>query len=238
VQSTEGWRLVSAPFYRLCLHYIRSHFPPPGIYVERRWAQFAIAIRRRKGIHTLMWKKHLEIFLRCWVIWKKWNIPPPPPPQIWHFPHVWESPNPGAVQGGRRGVAWVALWQAFPQTQELVFWLFLRSYLTSGLFSCWYFLLIKQRFFWYYFSCKVMAILCCVAQKAVSAAQTLFYFLKNGTCWIKSSKCLVIWPEFYFVQTFFPKRLPSVTNRILYTFFPLQSGLVDYHKRVLLVLYS
>ncbi len=69
------------------------------------------------------------------------------------------------------GVAWVALWRAFPQTQELVFWWSLQSYLISAPFSCWYFLLLKQRIFWYYSSCQVMAILCCVAKKAASAAQ-------------------------------------------------------------------
>jgi hypothetical protein len=50
------------------------------------------------------------------------------------------------------GVAWLALWRAFSQTQKLVFWWFLRSYLTSAPFSCCYFLLIKQGIFWYYSS--------------------------------------------------------------------------------------
>ncbi len=45
-------------------------FPSPR-HVGRGWAQFATAIRRRKGIHTLVWKKHLEILLRCC------GIPPP-----------------------------------------------------------------------------------------------------------------------------------------------------------------
>ena len=53
----------------------KAPFPSPR-HVERRWAQFATAIRRRKGIHTLVWKKHLEILLRCWVIWKARNPPP------------------------------------------------------------------------------------------------------------------------------------------------------------------
>ena len=61
----------------------------------------------------------------------------------------------------------------FSPNTELVFWLFLQSYLTSGPFSCWYFLLLKQRFFRYYSSPQVMAILCCVAQKAASAAWLL-----------------------------------------------------------------
>jgi hypothetical protein len=73
------------------------------------------------------------------------------------------------------GMSWVALWRAFPQTQELVFWWFLLSYLTSAPFSCWYFLLIKQRIFWYYSSHQVMAILCCVAKKAASAAHICFW---------------------------------------------------------------
>jgi hypothetical protein len=82
-------------------------------------------------------------------------------------------------RAGEGGLAWVALWWAFPQTQELVFWLFLLSFLTSGPFSCWYFLLLKQRFFWYYSSRKVMATLCCVAQKAASAAQVWNLSLYN-----------------------------------------------------------
>ncbi len=81
--------------------------------------------------------------------------------------------------GGR--VAWVALWRAFSQTQRLVFWWFLRIYLTSALFSCWYFLLLKQRIFWYYSSLQVMAILCWVAKKAASAAQGAWenWFMKK-----------------------------------------------------------
>ncbi len=62
----------------------------------------------------------------------------------------------------------------FSPNTGISFWLFLRSYLTSGPFSCWYFLLLKQHFFWYYFNRQVMAILCCVALKAASTAQ-IFY---------------------------------------------------------------
>ncbi len=135
--------------------------------------------KRGKETHISVWKKRLKILLHCWVIWKVAESPPPPPlrclilatrfgDSIWRF-STCESRQFQAPCGGG-GVAWVALWRAFPQTQELVFWLFLLSYLTSGPFSCWYFLLLKQRFFWYYFSRQVMAILCCVAQKAASAA--------------------------------------------------------------------
>ncbi len=62
---------------------------------------------------------------------------------------------------GGGGVAWVALWWAFPQTQELVFWWFLRRYLTSALFSCWYFLLLKQRI------CAANAIFCCKVNRSL-----------------------------------------------------------------------
>ncbi len=116
-------------------------------------------------------------------LFEKWrNSPPPPPPPashsgdpIWRFGDlIWRFSTCESRQIQAPcwvgGVAWVALWWAFSQTQELVFWLFLRSYLTSGPFSCWYFLLLKQRFFWYYSSHQVMAILCCVAQKTASAA--------------------------------------------------------------------
>jgi hypothetical protein len=80
-----------------------------------------------------------------------------------------ESPIPGTVGGGG---GWLGLPSRglSPKHKELVFWPFLLSYITSGPFSCWYFLLLKQRFFWYYFSRHVMAIFCCVAQKAASAA--------------------------------------------------------------------
>jgi hypothetical protein len=49
------------------------------------------------------------------------------------FLHVWELPIPGAVRVGV--VAWVALWRVSPKHKELVFWLFLLSYMTSGPFS-------------------------------------------------------------------------------------------------------
>ncbi len=97
--------------------------------------------------------------------------------------------------GGGGGVARVALCRAFPQTQELVFWWFLGSYLTSGPFSCWYFLLLKQRIFWYYSSRQVMAILCSVAKKAASAAQAESSV--SGTdgetfrCWVRTSNLKV-----------------------------------------------
>jgi hypothetical protein len=124
---------------------------------------------------------HLRVKEASWNIVelfeKRWNCPTPPlrclilavcfGDSICRF-STCESHQFQAPYGG---LAWVALSGAFSQTQELVFWPFLLSYLTSGPFSCWYFLLFKQRFFWYYFSRQVMAILCCVAQKAASAAQ-------------------------------------------------------------------
>jgi hypothetical protein len=115
-----------------------------------------------------------------WSYLKSGGIPPPPPTlrrlilatrfgvlvtQFGVSPCVRVAKSRRHAGGGVGGL--------FPNTQELVFWLFLLSYLTSGPFSCCYFLLLKQRFFWYYFSCQVMAILCCVAQKAASAAQGL-----------------------------------------------------------------
>ncbi len=99
---------------------------------------------------------------------------PPSPTLVAHFGVLATQFGISPHGGGGGGVAWVALSRAFPQTQghkELVFCLFLLSYMTSGPFSWWYILLLAQRFFWYYFSRQVMAILCCVAQKAASAAQ-------------------------------------------------------------------
>ncbi len=39
--------------------------------------------------------------------------------------------------------------------------------MTSGPFSCWYFLLLKLRIFWCYLSLQIMAILCCVAKNSL-----------------------------------------------------------------------
>ncbi len=125
---------------------------------------------------------HLRVKEASWNIaslfryLKSGGITPPPPysgVSFWlpvlsfwwlnlAFLHVWESPNPGAMRGGGGFAGF------FPTHKNYFFWLFLLSYLTSGpFFSCCYFV------FWYYFSCQVMAILCCVAQKAASAAQGL-----------------------------------------------------------------
>jgi hypothetical protein len=141
------------------------------------------------------------MLLHCWIIWKVAFLAPPS--HIWapHSGnsfgclvfqlatlHVGESPNLGATQG----VAWVALSRAFPQTQGISFCLVLLHYMTSGPFSWCYILLLTQRFFWYYFSRTVMAILCCVAQKAASAAHSeplnillgpFQIFLKIHVCW-------------------------------------------------------
>jgi hypothetical protein len=54
-------------------------------------------------------------------------------PQLGVSPRV-KAPNPDATQEGG-GVAWVALYQAFPQHKELVFCLVLLTYMTSGPFS-------------------------------------------------------------------------------------------------------
>ncbi len=116
------------------------------------------------------------------------SFPPPPPTPashsadpIWRFGYSilhFSTCESRQIQGlcGRGGrMARVALCGTFSQAQELVFWLFLQSYLTSGPFSCWYFLLLKQRFCWYYFSRQMMSFLCCVAQKAASAAQSIIH---------------------------------------------------------------
>ena len=62
-----------------------------------------------------------------------------------------------------------------PNTGISLFAYFSTSYLTSGTFSCCYFLLLKQRIFWYYFGRLVMAILWCVSQKAASAYEILCF---------------------------------------------------------------
>jgi hypothetical protein len=116
---------------------------------------------------------------------KSRGIAPPPAPHSggpWHFgDSIWRFSTCGSrqIQALYRG-GWLGLPShgLSPKHKELVFWLFLLSYMTSGPFSWWYFLLWTQPFFWYYFSRQVMAILCCVAQKAVSAAHS--YFPKSG----------------------------------------------------------
>ncbi len=135
-----------------------------------------------------MWKKHLEILLRCWVFLETRNSPRPPPP-LWRL--IWPagfgawrlnlafSPRVRVAKSRRRAGRGGDLGSplaGFSPNTGISFWLFLQSYLTSGPFSCWYFLLLKQRFFWYYFSHQVMAILCCVDQKAASAAHFWWLF--------------------------------------------------------------
>jgi hypothetical protein len=133
-----------------------------------------------------VWKKHLEILLHCWVIWKVAELPPLQ--RLILAAHgilatqFGVSPRVGVVKSRRcTGGGWLGLPShgLSPKHKELVFWLFLLSYMTSGPFSWWYFLLLTQRFFWYYFSRKVMANLCCVAQKAASAAQKWSFLLKS-----------------------------------------------------------
>ncbi len=136
-------------------------------HAERRWAQFNTTIRRGKETHTSMWKKHLEILLHCWVIWKVAELPthsPTPAPHsggpFWRFgDSIWRFSmcgSPGAVGGGGGGLLGLPSRGLSPKHKELVFWRFLLSYMTSGPFSWWYFLLLKQRFFWYYFSYSLM----------------------------------------------------------------------------------
>ena len=96
----------------------------------------------------------------------------------WYFfpirPYLFPPP-PGEGGGGIFQYIYPSHSRLSPKHKELVFWLFLLSYMTSGPFSWWYFLLWTQPFFWYYFSRQVMAILCCVAQKAASAARHLTF---------------------------------------------------------------
>ncbi len=125
-------------------------------HVERRWANFDTAIRRGQGIHVFVWNKHLEILLHCWVIWKVAKLPPPPPPLgrlilathlgVWRlnlaFPHlgsrqIWAPHRGGWLGLPSRGLS--------PKHKELVFCLVLLNYMTSGLFSWCYILLLTQR---------------------------------------------------------------------------------------------
>jgi hypothetical protein len=79
----------------------------------------------------------ISLLKYCFVVelFEKWCSTLPPPPvahSIWasHLgvlaaqlgvsPRV-KSPNPDATQG--EGVAWVALWRAFPNIQQILFYL-------------------------------------------------------------------------------------------------------------------
>ncbi len=97
-------------------------------HAERRWAQFDTAIRRGKGIHISVWKKHLEILLHSWVIWKVTELPPLQ--RLILAAHgilatqFGVSPRVGVAKSRRRtggGVAWFAFSRAFPQTQGISF---------------------------------------------------------------------------------------------------------------------
>ena len=153
-------------------------------HVERRWAQFANAIRRRKGIHILVWEKHFIILLRCWVIRKERNSPPPHSSVSFVRVHlvflatqfgVFSTCKSRQIQAPCGGGLGSPLAGFSPNTGISFFAYFSTSYLTSGPFSCWYFLLLKQRIFWYYFGRLVMAILWCVSQKAASAYEILCF---------------------------------------------------------------
>ncbi len=84
--------------------------------------------------------------------------PPPSPSRKW-FSRVKVSladrtcrPTRGkcavTARGEVGGMAWVALWRAFLKQGNVVFWWFLRSYMTSRQSSYWYLLLIEQRIFY------------------------------------------------------------------------------------------
>jgi hypothetical protein len=102
------------------------------------------------------------------LIWAFWR------PNLATF-HVGSRPTRSPHRG--RGGGWLGLPSRglSPTHKELVFCLVLLNCMTSGPFSWCYILLLTQRFFWYYLNRKVMAILCCVAQKAASAAQCIFH---------------------------------------------------------------
>jgi hypothetical protein len=79
----------------------------------------------------------ISILKNCFIVELfeklRFALPPPPPvaclilathladlaTQLGVSPRV-KAPNPGATQGGG-GMAWVALWRAFPQTQGISF---------------------------------------------------------------------------------------------------------------------
>jgi len=103
------------------------------------------------------------------------------------------SPSPGHVIVGRSWqvlagphVGDLPLW--LPPTQGIIFFcLVLLNYMTYGLNSCCYILLLTQCFFLVSMQPLVMATFSCVALKAASAAQVgIHYFLTIFAWWWKA----------------------------------------------------
>ena len=140
--------------------------------------------KEKKRNTYLRVKNGVEILFRCWVIkiciiflppslfsasqFRGWISRPRPDSAL--SPHVNSAESRRGGVGGGLG----SPLGGFPQTQILVFWWFLQIYLTTASFSCWYFLLLKQRIFWCYSSLQLMAILCCVAKKQLLRHRKLF----------------------------------------------------------------
>jgi hypothetical protein len=111
------------------------------------------------------------------------NHPALPPPREWfsgvNLALADRTCRPTRVKCAVTARGGVGGWRGKPSgrlslTQgNVVFWWFLRSYLTSRHSSYWYFLLLEQRIFWYYLSFQVMAILCCVAKNSLRGTMLL-----------------------------------------------------------------
>ncbi len=146
------------------------------------------------------------MLLHCWIIWKVAFLAPPFPhsgASFWRLIWVFGWSNWRISTWGSRPIraphrGWLGLPSRglSPRHKELVFCLVLLHYMASGPFSWCYILLLTQCFFWYYFSRTVMAILCCVAQKAASAAHSEplnillgpFQVFFENSCVLKSRK--------------------------------------------------
>ncbi len=72
------------------------------------------------------------------------------------------------------GVAWEPSSGLSSKQRNMDFWWFLHSYMTSGPFYCWYFLLLKLRIFLCYLSLQVTDILYCVAKNSLRGTPPYF----------------------------------------------------------------
>jgi hypothetical protein len=117
-----------APIYRLCSLY--------KTYFHRKEIGKLLHCSKERIRNTHL-RVQISILKYCFIVelFEKWHSALPPPPiarliQASHLgvfatqfgvsPRV-KVPNPGATRGQGGGLAWVALWLAFPQTQGISF---------------------------------------------------------------------------------------------------------------------
>ncbi len=170
VSSTEGWLLAPAPFYRLCPHYIGHDFYLPA---KPKGDRHFLSTQYESSFW--IWRRNVKPLTSGVIL----HYFPPVPPfsasqfRVWIsrprpasalFPCVNSADSQSGEVGGGLGSPLAGI---SPKKEIRFFWWFLHSYITSGPFYCWYFLLLKLQIFLCYLSFQVMAILCCVAKNSL-----------------------------------------------------------------------